>query len=540
MFSPSVLRKRLRGNLEELYALVDDLPNAEEEEERAVAALARARLRVLTLRRRLEFLKSDSKAITLELNTIATFPPELLSMVFAFANTQNDFYAREGDRFLRPYRVDHDRVALPWRLGLVCRHWREAVLASPAAWNYIGISYKLHPVFSPGAHGPYSSPLSSLYTCLEHSGSVPLHVVIASNGGDGRGERLDSDLMDDHGFFHPRFQVLQEHIHRIRSLHVYGVTLLQRDPRWYGSHVTMYRGLLDLLRAPMASLVELRIHMYAPKQNPPTSTDFWEGFPARPFPLLLPDAPKLRELSVEGAPVICRRPHPGLPSLKTLLYRLRSMFDVHLHDMLAIAPNLERLSLEVDEFLAVADPIPGGFQPAPQVKTLEIPSGQYFGLLADGARLLPNLSRLLLYDFDELVITPALARRLTRLDIVEQEDLHEHIGLLRQLTNVEHVEFGDNVTMRDDLFFAPFCDPDDPMWPKLRVIVFNAAELLSVDKDGVLAVLRARNFARDEGPARDGQVIPCPIEEIDAESLPEWVAMQVRAILPPCGQSDDA
>ncbi|EJD48660.1 hypothetical protein AURDEDRAFT_162117 [Auricularia subglabra TFB-10046 SS5] len=461
---------------------------------------------------------------------MATFPMELLSMIFGFANTQNDAQVQSDDRRLHPRHADRDRVALPWRLGLVCRHWREAVLASPGAWSYIAVSYKLNPVFRVGARVPYSTPLPLLETCVENSGSVPLDVVMCSEGPDGGGDRRGQDLADEDNFFRPRFELLLEHVHRIRSLHAVGMTLLP-DPRHRYAFVTMYHGLIDLLRAPMASLVELRIHMYRRGRVPTDPGDFWHGFPAQPIPLLLPAAPKLRELSVEGAPVVCRRPHSGLPSLNTLLYRLDNMHEVHLHDMLAISPNLERLSLEVKNVLHDANPSP---RAAAQVKILEVPRrGQYFDLLADGARLLPNLSHLLLHDFSALSVTPALARRLTRLDITEQEDLHEHVGILRQLGCIERADFGENVTMRDDLFFAPFCEPRDPMWPKLRVITFSGAEMLSVDKDGVLRLLRARNLDAE------GERVARPIEEINLDSgcLPEWVAIQVRAILPPADSS---
>ncbi|EJD48662.1 hypothetical protein AURDEDRAFT_162119 [Auricularia subglabra TFB-10046 SS5] len=527
MFGSSALRARYRANTEALRALEDDIPSAEEQEARALAAYEEAGLRVANLRQRQTLLTADNESLAATLNTAATFPFDLLSLIFSLANTVNDQHMQYDDyeNALDAHPVDEDRVALPWRLGLVCRRWREAVLATPSAWSYVGIAYKLDPAFRPCARDLYSTPFPLLKICLDKSGSVPLDVVIYNEGGN----QGDRDISDEHHFFRPRFQLLHEHMHRIRCLHVTG-TIRRPDPRRRSYYVTMYQGSIDLLRNPAPSLVELRIHcMHVRTSNPPAPANFWQNFPTQSFPLLLPLAPKLRELSVNCAAVVCRRPHPGLPSLRRLVYKLDNMYDVHLHDMLAIAPSLERLWLEVDTILHDPNTVPVTLDPIRPISRLELRAGQSFGLLADGARLLPSINHLVLYNLAELSVTPALSKRLRRLGIVQQEDLHDYVGILRQLGCVECVEIGDGVTMRDDLFFEPFCDPQDPMWPKLRVIVLGAVDMVSVDQHGVLRLLHARNIGGSEGARIAG-----PIEEVDIESgcLPEWVAVQVRARAP--------
>ncbi|EJD48658.1 hypothetical protein AURDEDRAFT_162115 [Auricularia subglabra TFB-10046 SS5] len=256
----------------------------------------------------------------------------------------------------------------------------------------------------------------------------------------------------------------------------------------------MYLCLIDLMRTPAPILADLRISTYdAVNRHPQTPTEFWHGFSTSPFPLFLPVALKLRELYVSRAAVMCRRPHPGLPSLRRLVLSLDHVHTVHLHDMLAISPNLKHLSLNVDEALLEGNALPGAPELALHLTKLEVRNGQLFDLLADGARLLLNLSHLVLHDVTQLSVAPALASRLTRLEIVYQENLHDYLVILRELKCVEHVCIGDGVSMRDDLFFAPLCDPQDPMWPNLKVLAFGHVELLSVDKDAVLRLLRAWN-----------------------------------------------
>lgn len=157
-----------------------------------------------------------------------------------------------------------------------------------------------------------------------------------------------------------------------------------------------------------------------------------------------------------------------------------------------------------------------------------------FGLLENGAELLPNLSDLHICLLDDLSVSAALARNLTRLRVRYQEGLDEYVDTLRQLVNVTRADFWQG-SMRDDVFFAPFFDADAPMWPRLATLKLNGVVTDSTDRDSVLRLVQARNCGARPNPL----VRPLKNVDYDDVSVPSWIDVQIRAILPEVWELDD-
>ncbi|KZV84864.1 hypothetical protein EXIGLDRAFT_776113 [Exidia glandulosa HHB12029] len=109
------------------------------------------------------------------------------------------------------------------------------------------------------------------------------------------------------------------------------------------------------------------------------------------------------------------------------------------------------------------------------------------------------------------------------------------LDVLRDLRAVTYACLtGDYDKVDDTPFYDSLCDAADPMWPRLRHLELWGIEstVNSVDRDGLLNVVRARNGQRDSETG-DGNALPPPLEklEIDDQSAPGWVAMQVKEIM---------
>ncbi|EJD48681.1 hypothetical protein AURDEDRAFT_162138 [Auricularia subglabra TFB-10046 SS5] len=539
MSDKASMRKRLLADvaaLEDLSAEIEDVEAAQAKAQvafdEAKAALARADTQVANVHLREKLLKRSVRMLSRSLSTLSTFPFELLSMIFAYANTESERNSKAGgEDYAPPIGLDMDRVLLPWSLGAVCRHWRAAVDSTPEAWSFIGISHCKRSA-SPQANADCIWRLSQ---SLEKSGAALLDVVFTSSHLWAEDDSKDFATLE-HSLVINTFDLLTENMARIRTL---GISLAPFVPRSRSEPLSSFwleiRGaIVELLRTPSPALVDARIQIVdrprAVEAEP--AEEYWHQFPDDPLPLFLPAAPKLRYLLLDQIPVAFRRPHVGLPSLERIRITQYWMFTVHVADMLALAPKLQHLELDVRDALSVTGITPN-FEPCHNLHTLVTTrkQRQTFGLLAGGARFLPKLSSLSISNVAELDISESFARRLTTLRLSHTSNLHEHLETLRQLTCIERAGLS-YVTVQDDVFFDAFCEPVDPMWPKLKTLMLRVVNALTVEQDGILRLVRARNGKDDGAAALSSSVSPLEDLDFDSYSVPSWVAVQVREILP--------
>ncbi|EJD48678.1 hypothetical protein AURDEDRAFT_183251 [Auricularia subglabra TFB-10046 SS5] len=542
MSDPAMMRQQLRADLEAIDRLSEEAKAAEREELRArialddaAAAYSRVHLRVQDLHFRRSSLCQSVDATMRALNTLATFPAELLSHIFVYAtgpSAGDDWRTVVDAEGPSCCIVDTSRAAIPWRLGAVCNHWRAVMLSTAAAWSYIGIAFAVED----DATAMNSRSKARALAAAERSRCALLDVVLESPDSL---DSMDPDFNDEaqdllereHLFFDGIFEFLHVAMTRVRSLRA---SVRHRVPQaiatpWFSP---TREKLLSLLRTPAEHLVDLRVSLLmSGGEDSLPENKYWHSFPATPMPLFLPVAPKLQYLELRHIPVVCRQPHPGLPSLERISLARPHMYVTHLHEMLSLAPSLQHVRLNVRTALHLAAASTVSPLPARTVTTLHLSAGESFNVLEDGARLFPNLSELHIANLADLSISESLAQRLTTLRLWGRLNVHDDVETLRQLKSIEHAAFRGG-TMHDDLFFEPFCATEDPMWPQLKTLEFTCVNLLSVECDGLLRLVRARNSGRtQETPASSP---PCPLEHVsfDALSIPAWVAVQIRAILP--------
>ncbi|EJD48667.1 hypothetical protein AURDEDRAFT_122636 [Auricularia subglabra TFB-10046 SS5] len=261
-----------------------------------MALVQAARLRLSKLQQRRDAVVNDTKSIMRELNTLATFPVELLSLIFTYANTTYDFGPRDRDGLLPAAKIDVLRRALPLRLGLVCRQWRSALLGTPAAWSYVGV------LFDAGGTTGFRHALYVQET-LKRSGSSPLDVVICYQFSSRVNPPAEDDdrLLSEEQHFGRIVYLLQTNMARVRSLHV---NALLKNVPFMQSQVR--DKVLDLLRTPSPALLDLRVdfpYTWTPGQDPAPGLleEYWHGGPGDTTPLFLPVAPNLRNMRLAHA-----------------------------------------------------------------------------------------------------------------------------------------------------------------------------------------------------------------------------------------------
>ncbi|EJD48689.1 hypothetical protein AURDEDRAFT_162144 [Auricularia subglabra TFB-10046 SS5] len=545
------LREALHANIDSLALLNDQLAVARGTEKRAsdvlvsaTAACEMAKLHVHEVEQRIATLSSSTQRIRNSLHTLSHFPFELLSLIFVWANT-DDADDEYDERGLFPREINIERLKLPWRLGAVCSRWRTVVLRSPAVWSYIAIPEYGHSTvhFGPGKPIPLRNTDRSFFPhfklLLQRSSRASLDVVICVGHVFGRPHRsYESLACDESKFIHDLLGVLSLHLGRIRTLHIdgRGYEPMRHDAirQIAPEHLitSVQQKFVDLLRAPTPRLVDLRLRF------PEDPQPFWHGFPETPLPMLLPQAPELRSLSVCHAPIALKGTHPGLPSLRQLKLDIHAMHGVALSDTLWATPALEELTLSIRNKLPVED-CPIQLPDLNALRVLIISTPATFELLEDGARYCPNLTSIALSGLSDMSFTPPLSRRLASLALSDCEDLETHVMLLRALENLEVVDLS-HCTMQDDVFFAAFCDAETPMWPKLAVLRLWRVQMKTVDQDGILQFMRRRcsreNQARwkltEKNPPADAYPRPLAVLHSDRTSVPMWVLVQIKSLFP--------
>ncbi|EJD48661.1 hypothetical protein AURDEDRAFT_183240 [Auricularia subglabra TFB-10046 SS5] len=531
MSTAEQMRQRLWDELRELDSLANEVAAVRAQEALALAAAQAAKLRLSELQQRRAAVVKDTKSIMRMLNTVADFPFELLSLIFTYANTTCDFGAGDPEDFSPAMQIDVARCTLPLRLGLVCRRWRAALLSTPAVWGYVGISFD-----AAGKAG--FGRAFYVEDLLAKSGSSPLDVVICYQLSPGsNSEEADRLVLNQEEHFRRIVCLLQMNMGRIRSLHV---TARQRNVPLEVTlpEITRVRTkVLDLLRTPAPSLVDLRIQFpcaFRLDEEPAAGSieSYWHGAPDKTMPLFLPFSPKLRNMRLGHVPVVCRRPHPGLPSLERVSISQRPIYEAHVVDLLAASPNLQYLNIDVSEVLQ-SPQMPVVRTSMPRLSKVHFGDYPTFGLLANGAALLPSLSELHVGGgLGDISVSDNLARNLTRLHISWEDGLEEHVETLRRLSNIAHAEFWQG-SMRDDLFFAPFFDAEAPMWPRLETLKLNAVVTDSAERDSLLRLIQARNCGTNPS------VRPLKNVDYDNVPVPSWIDVQIRAILPEVCEDGD-
>ncbi|KZV84862.1 hypothetical protein EXIGLDRAFT_700012 [Exidia glandulosa HHB12029] len=97
---------------------------------------------------------------------------------------------------------------------------------------------------------------------------------------------------------------------------------------------------------------------------------------------------------------------------------------------------------------------------------------------------------------------------------------------LRNLRAVEHASFEADISKVDyGPFFDLLCEPVDPMWRNLRQLELWSFDSQSVERDGLLRLVKARHGARD--PDNDSHS-PRAFEKVkfDMKSVPGWMTTQ--------------
>ncbi|KZV84861.1 hypothetical protein EXIGLDRAFT_776110, partial [Exidia glandulosa HHB12029] len=129
------LRLRLLDEVVTIDAAKHELAEAEIARERVAAELKRvqAEYRIADayakdIRERIDSGSDSIRRLRKSLRTMATFPAELLGMIFGNTVSMRD---------LDDNSIDWDAALLPYRVADVCSHWRTAALSDPSCWTYL-------------------------------------------------------------------------------------------------------------------------------------------------------------------------------------------------------------------------------------------------------------------------------------------------------------------------------------------------------------------------------------------------------------------
>ncbi|KZV89044.1 hypothetical protein EXIGLDRAFT_722030 [Exidia glandulosa HHB12029] len=459
------------------------------------------------------------------LQTLATFPHELLALIFEEACAVD--VATQQDASL-----DVDAAKCPYAIAGVCRRWREAALNTHAIWQCIAVSQDWVDAVD---NKPFKRHLRHL---LARSGCRSLDITISfhSDLEDSECARQNACFLD---FFQPLYRVAS----RIRTLRIRRTSPPVSSTREPIVDVLKLQ-LMQLLRCstPRLEVLDIDLSLWS---NDAYSA-FWLGYPDRDIPHFLPEAPALRSMHISGAPILLRRSIPPLLSLTSISLSHDSIPLAYLWDTLAIAPNLQYLNLALGVVLQRDDETVARLTTLP-ITTLVAGMNALHQLSLPTQVELPHLSTLDLPDwvFGNFNVTHALAQSVTsirvrfyEIDSDEADERAEVIANLRLFHAVESAELEYIGAIAEDerFLFDAFCDPVTPMWPNLRTLRLQGLEDYDegdVERDGLLRLLQIRNVSRSSTTEGEAETAPVAIEsvEFDAKSVPPWLAIRVEAIM---------
>ncbi|KZV90782.1 hypothetical protein EXIGLDRAFT_770450 [Exidia glandulosa HHB12029] len=542
---PSKLRRTFFADLEHIAAVQRDVDDAAQAHASAAAALQLAqaeydatKLELQIQRNRLHGLFRSADAVRSSLQTLATFPADLLSMIFVHGSTDRP---QEDDKPWHVVAIDIEAFHLPYRVAAVSRHWRQVARSTAQLWTCIRIPSSESDVQCTGPNSAAYARLLEhvkLHLSLSQAASLDLIWDLTLSRSVSRDASTCSREDKQEDVFHSKlFQLVMRHSSRIRSflLETSADVGYDHDTNHFGGpHVTtVIHHILALLRCRAPKLVELAVkclHFFVISDD-----DFWENFPEMEFPVLLPHAPNLRRMHVLDAPIVVRRPHPGFHALTELAIQLTiyTINDAHLWDTLVSAPNLDRLWLDLkvddeEEFdFEIELPISLPVSTIALSQSVDSP----FNLVTLLDRLsLPNLSSLSIkaHMVSSLTVNDALASSISSLTISGHTGLGaEDLAILQRFAAVEAVSFSlATAKMDDHALFELLCDAADPMWPRLRRLSLRGVASDSVERDGILQLVRARNLHSESA-----KYTPLDLVEFDKYSVPTHVAIQVEDIM---------
>ncbi|KZV84231.1 hypothetical protein EXIGLDRAFT_727495 [Exidia glandulosa HHB12029] len=527
-------RLRLHAELEDLATTRRELDNAAVAHAQAVAGLQAVQAELdataFELERQRARVDASTRTISIlrsTLRTLETFPPELLLAIFVEAAADH----RNGSSW---HVVDLDEAAIkiPYRLAAVCCHWRQTALCTPALWTRVQIPTPNDSIVE-SVEG--LSRYLRLHLSLSRHAPIDISWDLALKRTDGDSATLEKNHMLEDSSLESLFAVIDPHAWRIRSLIVRtrALTFINMKKRRAVSLRTRLISLLiDLLRCPTPNLVEVAVR--CTHRDRIEDEGFWQDFPQRQFPLLLPDAPQLRRLHIVDVPLFMRQGHPGLPALRSLSIEMSCSSresELFSHTVSA-APQLDALSLNFAFPQAPSDLMVDSLP----ISCLEL-VGDALTEFANYARLsMPRLSSISLdaYILDNFTVTDAMTGSVVTLTILGDCIHFARCAVLQRFKAVEYVTIGldGSDETDDDFLFSRLCDEAAPMWPRLCHLVLTGIENSSVDCDGVLRLVRVRaRHGAANATEHTAGVQPLERVEFDQVSVPPHVAVQVKEIM---------
>ncbi|EJD41176.1 hypothetical protein AURDEDRAFT_169765 [Auricularia subglabra TFB-10046 SS5] len=510
------LKRLLEGIDSELAATEDRHRTCRQAFETAQAALKAVEQQHSALEKSRDSLKRAIREARRTLQSASLLPDELLALVFEHAASYGITRSWHGLEWSSD-NIDWDLVTLPHDLRLVCKRWNAIALSTRALWKYIAVS----------AAKEYIDELSYpayLRLQLERSRPMLLSVVIQADIKSRSGERSLSDIATRQlEFVKVALDLLGPEVYRIRTLEVYGNTPSYRESpdlfRAWDRRKDFCHMVMGFLRLPTPNLEDLYAIIDQGDED-----EGWFLLPpdSEPLPLYLPEAPKLRRVRLDHLPVLCRLPHPGLPSLSVLSLEFFLMYETHFLDTLTLCPGLKELSIRI-ECLTRESATPARLVSAP-VHFLDIGFHQS-GDACIAHLTFPAVTSLNTPAYYIRDIVPKVASTVTDLTIENGEVDDDHMPILATMTMLEEVSFeGDAI---DDGMLADYlCRHDDPLWPRLRNIEVHSGFDIYHGANLVRAV--EHRAGGSAGKAR-------PLEKITlrGSETASWVATRLKAILGP-------
>ncbi|KZV96902.1 hypothetical protein EXIGLDRAFT_833318 [Exidia glandulosa HHB12029] len=389
----------------------------------------------------------------------------------------------------------HSRKCMmaPFALAAVCARWRQLALGVPVLWTYICAG-----VLRPGQ--PLAATLSRIHCLLQRSRGSPLDIRLQLQ--DCLPETLTdvSDLL----------ALIACHARRVRSMDLWLPKGINREPA------------LDMLKAPLPQLTHLCVI---------AGTRQLEGCDS-----YLPYAPKLSHLELQGTGFTCSPQYQIFGNMRSLTLWAPYPSEQVASILQSVLETLERLYVASVSLLSgIRTPITfprlcnlsmgnvsaSSISPdmivAPRLQALTFPGKTMTDSAA--ARLVEsvgsNVTSLTLVDSD---IPPSLPRLLQGLRRVET---------LRLLVSDQYPKY----TVSDEFFFE-LATGAPTIWPKLRSIQLDGCESNKTLGDGLVKLIRARNFpAADTIRPAAPEEKPCRLEQVEAPGAPSWLRSSIVHLL---------
>ncbi|KZV81132.1 hypothetical protein EXIGLDRAFT_731709 [Exidia glandulosa HHB12029] len=384
-------------------------------------------------------------------------------------------------------------IMAPFALAAVCARWRQLALGVPVLWTYICAGR-----LRPGQSIPPAT-LSRIRCLLNRSSNAPFDIRFQLKD-------CPPETLTDVSVI---LAMIASHARRIRSIDLWLPKGIDREPA------------LDVFRAPLPLLTHLCIIAQIGEL---------EGCDS-----YLPYAPKLLHLELQATGITCAPQHQIFGSIRSLtlwtpypsaqvatILRCVSETVEQLHvasvRMLSgirtpiTFPRLYAFSMAHASSYSVSPDI----MVAPRLQALTIPG---IAMSESAAHLVEsvgsNISSLTLADPDIPAYIPRLLQGLRQVET------------LRFLVSGQHPEY----TVSDE-FFIELATASPTIWPKLRSIHLDDCESSKPLGDGLVKLIRARNFpAADTMRSVAPEERPCRLKQVEAPGAPSWLRSSIEHLL---------